>query len=81
MSMLNLTGNTEYHTHYEVNALAMAGYGETLMRNAGYNGPNNDVTIDGVTATFDFMHSDSESANTLMIGGERHSSQVGDGFI
>lgn len=81
MSMYNLIGNTEYHTHYEVNALALAGYGETLMRNAGYTGPNRAVTIDGVTATFDFMHSDSESANTLMIGGERHTSKEGDGII
>ena len=81
LSMLNLTGNTEYHTHFETNALAMAGYGEILMRNAGYDGPGNDVTIDGVTATFDFMHSNSESANTLMIGGKRHSSKVGDGII
>ncbi|MEP4746012.1 MAG: hypothetical protein ABJX94_14995, partial [Flavobacteriaceae bacterium] len=81
MSMYNLTGNTEYHTHYEVNALAMAGYGEILMRNAGYNGPNVDVTIDGITATFDFLHSDSEAANTLMIGRKRHSSKVGDGII
>jgi len=81
LSMLNLTGNTEYHTHYEANALAMAGYGEILLRNAGYDGPNADVTIDGVTATFDFMHSNSEAANTLMIGGKRHSSKVGDGII
>jgi hypothetical protein len=81
MSMLNLTGNTEYHTHYETNALTMAGYGEILMRNAGYNGPDVDVTIDGVTATFDFMHSNSESANTLMIGGKRHTSKVGDGIV
>lgn len=80
MSMYNLTGNTEYHTHYEVNALAMAGYGEILMRNAGYDGPNVDATIDGVTATFNFMHSNSESSNTLMIGGERHTSKVGDGI-
>ncbi|MFY0715266.1 hypothetical protein J1D01_16510 [Seonamhaeicola sp. NFXS20] len=79
MSMLNLTGNTEYHTHYETNALALAGYGEILLRNAGYNGPNVDVTIDGATATFDFMHSNSESANTLMIGGKRHTSKVGSG--
>lgn len=80
LSMQNLTGNTEYHTHYEVNALALAGYGEILLRNAGYDGPGNDVTVDGATATFDFMHSNSESSNTLMIGGKRHSSQVGDGI-
>lgn len=80
LSMQNLTGNTEYHTHYEVNALALAGYGEILLRNAGYNGPNRDVTIDGVTASFDYMHSNSESASTLMIGGARHSLQVGDGI-
>lgn len=81
MSMQNLKGNTEYHTHYEVNALAMAGYGEILMRNAGYDGPDNDVTINGVTATFDFMHSNSEAANTLMIEGKRHSSKIGEGII
>lgn len=81
ISMLNLTGNTEYHTHYEVNALAMAGYGEILLRNAGYDGPNNNVTIGGATATFDFMHSNSESANTLTIGGKKHTSKIGDGIV
>ncbi|MFB9057360.1 hypothetical protein ACFFU9_11480 [Mariniflexile ostreae] len=81
MSMQNLKGNTEYHTNYETNALALAGYGEILLRNAGYDGPNNDVTIDGVTATFDFIHSNSESANTLMIGGKRHTSKVGNGIV
>ncbi|CAH8284110.1 hypothetical protein EV196_103320 [Mariniflexile fucanivorans] len=81
MSMLNLKGNTEYHTHYEANALAMAGYGEILLRNAGYDGPNADATINGVTATFDFMHSNSESANTLMIGGKRHTSKEAEGIV
>ena len=80
MSMLNLKGNTEYHTHYEVNALAMAGYGEILLRNAGYDGPNANATVDGVTATFNFMHSNSESANTLMIGGKKHTSKIGNGI-
>ena len=81
MSMYNLKGNTEYHTHYEVNALSMAGYGEILMRNAGYDGPYRDVTINNVTATFDFIHSNSESSNTLMIGGKKHSSKIGEGII
>ncbi|MFC1761053.1 hypothetical protein ACFL6U_03125 [Planctomycetota bacterium] len=80
LSMLNLTGNTEYHTHFEVNALAMAGYGEILLRNAGYSGPDKDVTVNGVTATFDYLHFDSESANVVMIGGARHSAKVGDGI-
>ncbi|MFB9054213.1 hypothetical protein ACFFVB_14080 [Formosa undariae] len=81
MSVQNLKGNTEYHTGYETNAIAMAGYGEILLRNSGYDGPGNDVTIDGVTATFDFIHSNSESSNTLMIGGKKHTSKVGDGII
>jgi len=81
MSMLNLKGNIEYHTHYETNALALAGYGEILMRNAGYDGPNNNASIDGVTATFDFIHSNSEAANILMIGGKRHTVKVGDGIV
>ena len=81
MSMQNLTGNIEYHTHYEVNAVAMAGYGEILMRNAGYTGPGRDVTVDGVTATFDYMHSNSESSSTLMLGGDKHSEKVGGGIL
>ncbi len=80
LSMLNLTGNTEYHTHYEVNAIALAAYGEILLRNGGYNGPGNDVTVDGYTATFDYMHSNSESSSCLMIGGKKHSANVGQGI-
>lgn len=80
LSMLNLAGNTEYHTHFEANALAMAGYGEILLRNAGYSGPERDVRVNGVTATFDYLHFNSESANTVMIGGIRHSVKSGDGI-
>lgn len=80
LSMLNLTGNTEYHTHYETNAIALAGYGEVLTRNSGYDGPGNDVTVDGITSTAEFMHSDSEAANVLMVGGRKHTTQTGEGI-
>ena len=81
LSMLNLKGNTEYHTTYETNALALAAYGEILMANSGYDGPNRSATVDGATASFNFMHSNSESGNVLMLGGKRHSSKVGDGIL
>ncbi len=79
VGMQNLMGNVEYHTHYEVNALSLAGYGEILLRNAGYAGPDRDVVVDGVVATFEYLHSMSESSNCVMIGGEQHTERIGDG--
>ncbi len=81
LAMQTITGNTEYHTHYEVNAIGMAGYGEILLRNAGYDGPNRNVTVDGVTASYDYMHSSSESSNCVMLGGKRHASKEGEGIV
>lgn len=81
LAMQNITGNTEYHTHYEVNAIGLVGYGEILLRNAGYDGPNRDVTVDGVTATYKYMHDWSESSNCVMLGGKQHASKVGEGIV
>lgn len=81
IAMQNLTGNIEYHTHYEVNALALAGYGEILLRNAGYMGPNRDATIDGITSSFKYMHDSSISSNCVMVADKNHLSKVGEGII
>ncbi len=81
IAMQNLTGITEYHTHYEVNALALAGYGEILLRNAGYIGPNRAATIDGVTSSFKYMHDSSVSSNCVMVADKNHLSKTGEGII
>ncbi len=81
LSMQNLRANEEYHTHYEVNAVALAGYGEIILRNGGYAGPDRDISVGDVTATFDYLHYSSESASCVMLGGERHASLTGDGVV
>jgi hypothetical protein len=81
LSVQTLTGKEEYHTHYEANAIGMAGYGEILLRNAGYDGPNADVSADGLTTPFNFIHANAESANTVLIGGENHSGKLADGIV
>lgn len=81
LSVQTLSDKDEYHTHYEANAIAMAGYGEILLRNAGYDGPEKSVSAGGVTTPFDFIHAHAESANVLMIGGENHSSKLASGTV
>ena len=81
LSVLSLRGMEEYHTHYEANAIGMAGYGEILLRNAGYDGPNNDVNAGGITTEFNFIHANAESANTILIGGENHSGRLANGIM
>ena len=81
LSVLSLTEQQEYHTHFEANAIGMAGYGEILLRNAGYDGPNNDVSAEGLTTPWEFLQKDPESGNALMIDGEKHSSKYGSGLV
>ncbi len=81
LSVQTLTGKEEYHTHYEANAIGMAGYGEILLRNAGYDGPNADVSAKGLTTPFEFIHAHAESANTVLIAGENHSGKLADGIV
>lgn len=80
LGVFSLTEKQEYHTHFEANAIGMAGYGEILLRNAGYDGPGKDVSAAGLTTPWQFLQRDSESGNTLMIGGEKHSSKYGSGL-
>ncbi len=81
IAMQTLANNEEYHTHYEVNAIGLAGYGEILLRNAGYDGPGRDVSIGNVTASFDYLHSYSEGSSCVMLAGEQHTSKTGEGII
>ena len=81
LSVLSLTGQQEYHTHFEANAIGMAGYGEILLRNAGYDGPSTDVSAGGLTTSARFLQRNSESGNALMIDGENHSGKYGSGLV
>lgn len=81
LSVLSLTEQEEYHTHHEANAIGMAGYGEILLRNAGYDGPGADVSAGGLTTPWEFLQRDSESGNALMVDGEKHSSKYGSGIV
>ncbi len=80
LSVLSLTGMEEYHTHLEANAIGMAGFGEILLRNAGYDGPNADVSAGGITTKFRFIHENAEAANTLLIGGKNHTGKLANGI-
>jgi hypothetical protein len=80
-SIMSLDGVDDYHTHNEANALAMGGYGEHILRNAGYDGPGKAVSAEGITTSYQFLARNAESANTLMIGGKNHSERHGNGML
>jgi len=64
------------HDHCDANAVYLAGYGEHLLLNSGYNGYGNDAE----GSTWGYIHDTAESSNTLMLGGENHTSKGGDGI-
>ena len=80
-SIMSLNGVEDYHTHCEANAIALGGYGEYILRNAGYNGPDRDVSADGITTNYNFLARNAESGNTLMIGGNNHKVRHGNGMV
>lgn len=56
----------EWHSHKEVNAIALAGYGEQLMTNGGYAGAYN--AQDGFS--WNYIHDRAVAANVMMINYE-----------
>ena len=66
-AMLNMK-NTEWHTHKEVNAIYLAGYGEHLLVNSGYTGP---ATGSG-SFSRDWMSRNANSGNTVLINRQDH---------
>lgn len=64
--LYNIKGNDEWHTHNEVNGLALSGYGNRLMVNGGRLGePTRAASLN----------------NTLTIRGKNHDARVGGGII
>jgi hypothetical protein len=63
------------HMHPEVNALYLAGYGEPLLLNSGYNGYGKGA----LGASWSSIHSSARSSNTVELGGANHLTDAGDG--
>ncbi|UXX79138.1 hypothetical protein N7E81_17430 [Reichenbachiella carrageenanivorans] len=80
LSVLSMTEKVDWHAQYEANSIGLSGYGERILRNSGYDGPNNDVSAEGLTSSWDFIKYNSESGNVLMIDGEKHTSKFGQGI-
>jgi len=68
------------HAHKDVNALHLCGYGENLLLNSGYAGWRTDISGSGWSYTWDWIHDQAESNNTVLIGGQNHSSRLGGGI-
>ncbi|MDF7808667.1 hypothetical protein P4E94_14550 [Pontiellaceae bacterium B12219] len=80
LSVLSMTNDVDWHAQYEANSIGLSGYGERILRNSGYAGPDNSPSAEGLTSSWDFIKYNSESGNVLMIDGERHQSKCGNGI-
>jgi hypothetical protein len=63
------------HMHREVNALYIAGYGEALLLNSGYNGYGKGA----LGTSWSEIHSTAKASNTVVLGGANHLTAAGDG--
>ena len=55
------------HCHKEVNAMSLAGYGEYLLTNVGYNGWGAKITVGGNNFTWNYVNNRAVSNNTALI--------------
>jgi hypothetical protein len=81
LSVLSMGEMVDWHAQYEANSIGLSGYGERILRNSGYAGPDNSPSAEGLTSSWDFIKYNSESGNVLMIDGERHTSKYGNGIV
>ena len=72
----NPTFHEDNHAHKEINAIAMAAYGEHVLRNAGYKGWR--AASHGFS--WEYINQSAHSGNTVMINGEDHVSKDGAGI-
>ena len=66
----------EGHSHYEVNAIALAGYNEYLLVNSGYAGWDSGPP----GYSWSWIHDDERSGNTLRTN-SRHATKTGGGVV
>ncbi|MFT5370204.1 MAG: hypothetical protein ACI8V2_005186 [Candidatus Latescibacterota bacterium] len=69
--------STPSHGHRDANAIYLAGYGEHLLINSGYNGYGN--ASKGFPWTY--INDTAESSNTLLINNQNHLEKGADGLI
>ncbi|WP_375448401.1 heparinase II/III family protein [uncultured Fibrella sp.] len=65
------------HRHRDVNSLYIAGYGETLLVNSGYNGYGNGYG----GFNFNYLRNNSSASNTVTIDGQNHADVAGEGVV
>jgi len=66
----------DYHSHSETNSIYIAGFGEHLIRNTGYNGAGQGL----LGFTWEDISSNAYYGNTVLINDANHSSKVGGGI-
>ena len=64
------------HSHKDVNAIFLTGYGEALLLNSGYAGAGND----SLGASWEYINNFAESSNTVLLGSGDHTTKAGDGL-
>ncbi|MDY7010798.1 MAG: heparinase II/III family protein [Planctomycetota bacterium] len=65
------------HSHKEVNAIHLCAYGEHILRNSGYVGWGNGP----LGFSWDYVHNNAVSANTVLIDDKDHSEKKGGGIV
>jgi hypothetical protein len=65
-----------WHSHKDVSAIHLAAYGEHVLRNSGYRGANQGA----LGFTWDYIHNDAISGNTVLVDGADHTGKVGAGI-
>lgn len=65
------------HSHRDANAIYLAGYGEHLLLNSGYNGYGND----SAGFPWSYINDTAESSNTLLVNHQNHLEKGADGLI
>ena len=70
------TTKSDGHSHKDVNAVYLTGYGENLLMNSGYNGAGNDA----LGASWESINNFAESSNTVLLGAADHATKTGDGI-
>ena len=65
----------EWHSHKDVNAIHLAGFGEHLLLNSGYSGASHG----DLGFTWDYINNFARSSNTVLIDDTDHIVKSGSG--
>lgn len=71
-----ITDEHIWHTHKDVNAVHLFGYGEHLLRNSGYNGASSGA----LGYSWSYINNTALSGNTVLINATDHQLKIGKGI-